>query len=400
MVLFSSAGKDVQRLFKAMYSLYSQFRLARVFFGLSCIVGMTAFLLLGPLLALPTAAQDAAAELRTAFQEAAREAKASDDLDPAYELLGIAETAQQQNLPQIAAQAATAFADLVRRATVKAREIQGSVMEDVLDQFVDLRFMARTANLPLPQAALDDALVTLFPAVAANVQRKVDQAASWTEKLAFVDDLADLQASATQIMKQDVARDLGHAFERKLGQLEELARQAPDMHERVSMLESLSNTRKSRDERLIDANANNLNVVAALMQNPGARQTDVAGSRSPSEVDVPEELAAGTRSCIETGFTGQQDPSLMRRLQTNCINSGRLPAEGRCSTNNLAFLCYDAAPGGEKVTYVYRDTPEELYFRDKCTLDKLLKADDLPATGASFRARNAVLGFTCAPHSP
>ena len=345
------------------------------------------------------AENSAAADLRVAFREAAREAKTSDDLDPGYELLGIAQTAQQQNLPQIAAEAATAFADLVKRATAKALKTGGSAAEDTLDQFVDLRFMARTANLPLPQAALDDAMASLFPPVAMAVKRKFDDAPDWSAKLNFADDLADLQASATQIMKEDVAREMGEAFDQKAAQLETAANDATDADERARQLEALTKTRKSRDDRIVDANANNINIVAALMQNQSERTAD-AGSRAPSEVDVPEELAAGTRSCIETGFTGKQDPAVLRGLQVNCINSGRLPAQNRCSTSNLAFLCYDAAPGGEKMTYVYRDTPEELYFRRRCGSDKMVNGAQVPSNGAPFRANNAVLAFVCAPPAP
>ncbi len=341
-------------------------------------------------------AGDAAASLRNAFREAQREASTGDDLDPAYELLGIAEAAQQQDLPQLAMQAASAFADLVKRTTAKVLKIGGSVIEDTLDQFVDLRFMARTANLPLPQAALDDAMLSLFPPVAAAVQRKVDEAGTWADKLKFADDLAGLQASAAQIMKQDLARDLGAAFDLKTAQLEAVATQEQDATVRDGMLADLVNARKSRDDRVVDANANNINVVAALMANPGGRTSD-AGSRAPSAADVPEELAAGTHSCIETGFTAKQDSAQLRSLQSTCLNSGRFAVQGRCSTNNLAFLCYDAAPGGEKMTYVYRGTPEELYFQRKCSPDKLVPAGDVPTSGATFRASNAVLGFTCAP---
>ncbi len=341
-------------------------------------------------------ASSAAESLRTAFQDAARDAGTGDDLDPAYELLGIAETAQQHDLPQIAAQAATAFADLVKRATTRALKAGGSSIEDTLDQFVDLRFMARTANLALPQVALDEAMASLFPPVSTSVQRKVDDAGSWSEKLKYAEDLAGLQASATQIMKEELARDMGAAFDLKTAQMETLANQEADAGTRAGMLAALADTRKSRDDRVVDANANNINVVAALMRNQGGRTAD-AGSRAPSARDVPEELAAGTFSCIETGFTAKQDPIQLRSLQTSCVNSGRRAVSGRCTTNNLAFLCYDAAPGGESLTYVYLGTPEELYFQRKCSPDKVVQAGDVPPAGASFRATNAVLAFTCAP---
>ena len=346
------------------------------------------------MLCAPTMAADSMTSLRATFADAARLARAGDDLDPAYELLGIAETAQKQDQPQIAAQAAAAFADLITRAAGKA--LGGSHSEDTLDQFVDLRFMARSANLPLPQAALDDAMAGLFPLVSASIQKRFDAAGDWAEKLKAAEDLADLQASATQILNEDQSGNIGAAFETRLTQLEVAAGESPNEGARGHMLDELARARKSRGNRMIDAKANNINVVAALLQNQGGA-TATAGSRAPSEVDVPEELAAGTRSCIETGFTGKQDPILIRTLQVNCINSGRLPVEGRCPTNNLAFLCYDATPGSEKMTYVYRGTPEELYFQRKCGAGKLVKADELPASGAAFRAGNAALGFTCAP---
>ena len=339
---------------------------------------------------------DASADLRGAFREAARDAKGTDELDPAYVLLGVAESAQKQNLPQIAAEAATAFADLIKRATAKALKIGGAATEDTLDQLVDLRFMARTANLPLPQAALDDAMATLFPQVSAAVQRKIDEAESWDEKLQHAEDLADLQASATQILKDDLARDLGAAFDLKTAQLETLATQAEHADERTRMMEALAESRQSRSDRVADANANNINVVAALMQGQAEKTTD-AESRQPSEVDVPEELAAGTRSCIETGFAGKQDPMFVRSMQLNCINSGRLPSERRCSTSNLSFLCYDSVPGGEKMTYIYRGTPEELYFQRTCNPDKVVSADAVSQSGAAFRTANTALAFTCAP---
>lgn len=352
-------------------------------------VGLAAFVL-----STSAIAAENDADLRAAFTEAARSAKASDELDPGYELLGIAETAQKRGLTQIAGQAASAFADLVKRATTRALKAGGSASEDALDQFVDLRFMAKSTGLTLPQAALDDAMAALFPPVAASVQKRYEAAASWDEKLQAAQDLAELQASATQVMNQPQANAIGASFDSKAAQLEQLASAEADSETRTSMLETLTHTRKSRDDRVLDAKANNLDVVAALLQ--GKTETD-AGFRAPSEVDVPEELAAGTRSCIETGFSGKQDPLLLRTMQVNCVNSGRLPAQGRCSTTDLAFLCYGATPGGEKMTFVYRGTPEELYFQRKCGEGKLVRADEIPAGGASFRATNIALGFTCAP---
>ena len=334
-------------------------------------------------------------ELRNALEEAARDAKLSDEIDPGYELLSIAEAAQQQNLPQIAANAATAFADLVKRVTAKALRIGAPATVDTLDQFVDLRFMARSANLPLPQAALDEAMANLFPVVSSMLQQKFAAAQSWAEKLNFAAELGELQASATQIMKDDVAKDLAEAFDQKIAALEALAGEETAELEREGLLDELAAIRKSRDDRIIDANANNINIIAALMRGESERETRV-GSTSGA-VGVPEDLGAGIGSCVENGFTEKQDPARLRILQSECTSSGRRPAQTRCSTANLAFLCYDGEPGGEKMTFVYRGTPEEFYFQRKCSPEKVVMPDQIPPSGATFRAPGAVFGFTCAP---
>jgi hypothetical protein len=341
----------------------------------------------------PDAVTAAIADLQAALDDAAHESRLSDDLDPAYRLLGIAETAQRQNLPDIAAKAATTFADLVKRSAVKALRLGGTTAEDTLDQFVDLRFVARTANLPLPQAALDDAMANLFPVVSVAVQQKIDDAGHWADKLKYARELADLQASAAQILKTAIAQDLGAAFDSKMSELETLAGRESAPDERHAMLEDVAKMRKLRDDRLVDANANNLNVVAALMS--ADKETESA-TGAASEVNVPEELAAGTTSCIETGIVGKADAAVLRGLRLNCINSGRLPAQKRCSMANLAFLCYAETAESEKITYVYRGTPEELYFQLKCGSERIVPAGSIPESGPAFRTA-AALAFTCAP---
>jgi hypothetical protein len=88
---------------------------------------------------------------------------------------------------------------------------------------------------------------------------------------------------------------------------------------------------------------------------------------------------------------------LLRTIQVNCINSGRLPAQARCSTANLAFLCHGDAPGGERMTYVYRNTPEEIYFKRRCAAESIVAPDTVPASGATFRSPETTLAFVCAP---
>jgi len=241
---------------------------------------MTAVMLLAPAQAADTNA--ASASLRQTFAEASRAAKASDDLDPGYELLGVAEAAQKQNMTQIANQAAAAFADLVNRAA--ARAMKGENSEDTLGQLVDLRFLARSTGIALPQTALDNATARLFPLVSAAVQKKFDAAAEWSEKLEHADTLGDLQASATQVMNEGQAASVGAAFEIKIAQLETLAGQEQDAEARGQMLEALALSRKARDDGIIDAKANNINVVAAILQNSGGISTD--GARIGSETDL------------------------------------------------------------------------------------------------------------------
>ena len=367
-------------------------RALRAFSFRLLIAGVAAIMLLEP----AAAADDGAAELQSTFEEAAHDSKTADDLGPAYVLLGVAETAQKQNYPQIAAKAATAFAELVKHITATALKPGSPIAEDILAQFVDLRFVARTSNLPLPQAALDEAMASLFPIVSASLQSKLDDAATWADKLNYAMELGDLQASATQIMKDDVASNIEAAFEVKVAQLEKSANAAPNEAERASMIEGVARTRKMRDDRIIDAHANNINIVAALMERQANQPSGASTARPISEVEVPEELAAGTSSCIETGLM-QQNAVLLRGTQLDCINSGRVPKQDRCAKTNLAFLCYDEAPGGEKITYVYRGTPEELYFQHRCPAENIVRADKIPATGVTFRSSNAALSLTCAP---
>jgi hypothetical protein len=243
-------------------------------------------------------------------------------------------------------------------------------------------------------------MTSLFPTVTDTLKHKVDTAGTFADKLKYVDTLGDLQASATQIMKEDAAHDISAAFDQKIAQLEGMARDQTNAEAREQMTESLAKTRHTREERMADARANNLNVVAELLRNETDKSFDGGiGGRNHAETAESENMTAGVNSCIETGFTGQQDPTLLRSMKLDCINSGRLPAEGRCSTRNLSFLCYDDAAGTEKLTYVYRGTPDEEYFEHKCDANRVVKADKVPSSGALFRKANAVLGFTCAPPS-
>src|SRR5690349_16764508 len=150
-------------------------------------------------------------ELQRAYESAARESKAGDSLDNAYELLALADTAQQFKATQIAAGAGNAFSDLVRRAAASALKPGSTAARDTLDQFVDLRTAAY--SVPAVQNALDEGLKALFPAVAGGIEKRIVTAATFEEKLDATGELALIQASAVQVKMPAAAKDLGAAFD-------------------------------------------------------------------------------------------------------------------------------------------------------------------------------------------
>src|SRR5690349_8254325 len=133
------------------------------------------------------------AELQRALDGAAREARSADNLNPAYELLTLADTATQFRAPQIVAGAGAAFSELVARTTAAALK-RPALARDALDQFVDLRSAAFSS--PEAQTALDKGMSVLFPAVAGGLEQSIANTVSWDDKLAKTVDLGQLQASA------------------------------------------------------------------------------------------------------------------------------------------------------------------------------------------------------------
>lgn len=207
-------------------------------------------------------------ELQRAYDSATRESRAGDSLDNAYELLSLADTAQQFKATQIATGAGTAFADLVHRATASALKPGNTIARDTLDQFVDLRSAAY--SVPAAQVALDDGMRALFPAVAGGVERKVATAETFEEKLAVVGDLAMLQASAIQVKMPAAARDLGAAFDGGITALRKSNEAEAEAEARTRHLAALDDALKARDEHLKDASANTIDIIAQRMQaSPG-----------------------------------------------------------------------------------------------------------------------------------
>ena len=207
-------------------------------------------------------------ELQRAYESAAREAKAGDSLDNAYELLALADTAQQFKATQIAAGAGTAFSDLVRRATASALKPGSTSARDTLDQFVDLRTAAY--SVPAVQNALDDGLKALFPAVAGGIEKRIVGATSFEEKLDATGELGMIQASAVQVKMPSAAKDLGAAFDDGIAALRKAAEAEVDAEVRVRHTSALTDALKARDDHLKDAAANTIDIMGQRMQaSPG-----------------------------------------------------------------------------------------------------------------------------------
>lgn len=207
-------------------------------------------------------------ELQRAYESAVREAKAGDSLDNAYELLALADAAQQFKATQIAAGAGNAFSDLVRRATASALKPGSTTARDTLDQFVDLRTAAY--SVPAVQNALDDGLKALFPAVAGGIEKRIVSAPTFEEKLDATGELAVVQASAVQVKMPAAARDLGAAFDDGIAALRKSAEGEGDADLRTRYAAALDDALKARDEHVKDAAANTIDIIGQRMQaSPG-----------------------------------------------------------------------------------------------------------------------------------
>ena len=216
------------------------------------------------------------AELQHALDAATREARVADNLDPAYELLTLADTAQQFRAPQIVAGAGAAFRDLVVRTTATVLK-HPPLARDALDQFVDLRSAAFSS--PEAQTALDKAMGTLFPAVVGNLEQSLANTVSWDDKLAKTVDLGQLQASATQVKMAALASGIGTAFDAHITALRSAADNETDAALREKRRGSVDDAVRARADHVKDAAANNVDVLASRIQaspdegQPGSRQT-------------------------------------------------------------------------------------------------------------------------------
>jgi hypothetical protein len=217
------------------------------------------------------------AGLQRALDMAARDAKNADTLDPAYQLLSLADTAQQLHAAQVVAGAGAAVSALVERNTAVGLKNPGTTGRDTLDQFVDLRSAAYSA--PEAQVALDKGMALLFPAVVAALEQSIAASPNWDDKLAKTSDLAQLQASATQVKMSQVAAGIGAAFDARIAALNAANDSENDAALREKRKQALDDVLKTRSDHLADAAANNIDVMASRMQDAPADGGQPIGNR-------------------------------------------------------------------------------------------------------------------------
>ena len=226
-----------------------------------------------------------AGDLQKAFETALASAKGSESLDAAYDLLGVAGTAQERGLKPLAEQSATTFVELVQRASAAALRKGGSTAHDTLDQLVDLRFFARSQEVVPAMTGLDAALRSLFPAVAKDIEQHIDKATEFDDQVAALSELTSLQASAAQVLMNDIAARAGAAIDARLVKLETAANQAAEDSERGRRLNSVAEAKRAREEQVADATANNVDTGAVQLKASGRTEESTrAGTGNPSDV--------------------------------------------------------------------------------------------------------------------
>lgn len=336
-------------------------------------------------------------DLRDSLANARREAQQAPGLDAAYELVGLADAAQQQNAAEIASEATTLLNTVLTRASEAAMTASIPEAHDAVDQLVDLSFFARTSQVTGADATLQKSLRALLPKVAQDVRAEMagagTNAATWPTALTHLTTLGELQAAATLTMLSDLAQAIGRDFDSEAAKLEALARKDARADE---LLADVKAARTGRDSQLAEAKANDLAAVAAEISGPGRGGRDrAADGSSGGDADVDH-------TCTETGVLDQEgnmyaNQSEVAKLEEECINSGRLPTEDRCPAPNRVYACRESlSPTMERLIYVYRGTPEERMVKSGCKGD-ILEPGQLSGKTPAFKNTAMRRVVTCMP---
>ncbi len=316
--------------------------------------------------AQPPSVQD----LRSALSNAKRQAESSDTLDAAYELVGIAEEAQNAKNTDISKDATTTLVRVIEKATQTAMNAGIADAHNTLDQLVDLSFFSRTSNVLGADDVMQKSLRLLFPKITGDVRAALavsnTSSERWPVAMTNLSILGELQAGALLTMLDDLAANIETAFNAEAARLETLAQSSSN--NRAELLEDLSAARKNRDEQVKDAKTNNLNTVVAEMNK--SKREDARQESS----DLPTIPSDATMTCLETGVLDQEgnmyaNQDMTTKLEEECVLSGRVPSEDRCPTRELFFVCREASATTERIIYTYRGTPEEPKARENCKGD-------------------------------
>jgi hypothetical protein len=333
-------------------------------------------------------------DLRAALDNAKAQASSRQDLDDAYELIGIAEEANRGGDTAIATDAVAAFTGVIERAASRARTASFADGQDTLDQLVDLTFFARTNDIVAAESVLRISLRQLFPELLGAARKALDATADWPQQVELLAAIGEMQAAAARVKLDQEADDIGVIFDAETAKRDPLVADQPERAKDIAEL------RRVRDEQLAEAIANNVDAVAEEMRSAVPDGSD-GGEIGEA---MPADLSFGDTSCIETGMLPPDDapetwqaPTLMlKRLGDECVLSGREPRTDRCDTRNLVFVCQVPGRESERITYVYRNTPEETYMRRACE-GAVIEAAKLPTSGPQFLNAASRLVFTCGP---
>jgi len=360
--------------------------------------------------ALPAAAQNqtaqaqSARELRASLDAAKSQAAETVGLDAAYELVGIAEAAQNSGLAELGKEAVGTLNMVLNRAAQAALSVPVEDAQDTLDQLVDLAFFTRNSNISGAEAVLQKSLRALFTKLLGDVRLALAGAnttpEAWVKALTSLGVLGELQAAATLMMQEDLSSSIAGVYDAEAARLDGLGRQIADDAEREKALGQLGELRKIRQEQVTDARANNLATVTAELAKT-AREAPKDEDSAESEIDISD-IAM---TCVETGviapaamtsnWDGLQD--ITAKLEEDCMMSGRIPTENRCPARDVGFVCREAVDDKtERLTFFYNGTPEERSGREGCK-GEAISAAQLQAAGAAFKNTAMRRILSCAP---
>ena len=164
-----------------------------------------------------TAQAQSTRELQASLEAAKRQAAQGNGLDAAYELVGIIDAAQTGKLPDVSQDAVRTLNGVLQRAAQTALLSNLEDAQDILDQFIDLSFFARTSNVSSADASLQSSLRTVFPKMTGDLRlalvKPIANPGQWIITLTNLSMLAELEAAASLVMLDDIAASIRQSYD-------------------------------------------------------------------------------------------------------------------------------------------------------------------------------------------